>query len=178
MTRKPNTQNRAPLTCLSGQPALKVFLAASSKRDGDAWAWVMNAAPTVLSPRARSRVALRKMLVQFVELVFECQGRLQGREGPRQQYGPISTLTEIGPVKSAFCRSGPCRASMRARFSGSASASSERCLQDMTYTTKEALGSSSGYCHSWCRCWWRGPFNILPLYIKNLMPPTTSWVNQ
>ena len=39
-------------------------------------------------------------------------------------------------------------------------------------------GSSSGYCHSWCRCWWRGPFNILPLHIKNLIPPTMSWVNQ
>jgi len=46
MTRKPNTQNRAPLICLSGQPALKVRLAASSKRDGDEWAWVVNAAPT------------------------------------------------------------------------------------------------------------------------------------
>jgi len=32
--------------CLSGQPALKVRLAASSKRDGNYWAWVMNAAPT------------------------------------------------------------------------------------------------------------------------------------
>ena len=32
--------------CLSGQPALKVRLAASSKRDGDEWAWVVNAAPT------------------------------------------------------------------------------------------------------------------------------------
>jgi len=31
---------------LSGQPALKVRLAASSKRDGNKWAWVVNAAPT------------------------------------------------------------------------------------------------------------------------------------
>ena len=31
---------------LSGQPALKVRLAASSKRDGNEWAWVANAAPT------------------------------------------------------------------------------------------------------------------------------------
>ena len=30
MTRKPNTQNGASLICLSGQPALKVCLAASS----------------------------------------------------------------------------------------------------------------------------------------------------
>jgi len=30
----------------SGQPALKVRLAASSKRDGNEWAWVMNVAPT------------------------------------------------------------------------------------------------------------------------------------
>jgi len=42
MTRKPNTQNRAPLICLSGQPALRVRLAASSKRDGNEWAWVVN----------------------------------------------------------------------------------------------------------------------------------------
>jgi len=34
MTRKPDTQNRAPLMCLSGQPALKVRLAASSKPSG------------------------------------------------------------------------------------------------------------------------------------------------
>ena len=44
--RNPNTQNRAPLMCLSGQPALKVRLAASSKRDGNEWAWVVNVAPT------------------------------------------------------------------------------------------------------------------------------------
>ena len=31
---------------LSGQPALKVRLAASSKRDGNEWAWVVNVAPT------------------------------------------------------------------------------------------------------------------------------------
>ena len=32
--------------CLSGHPALKVRLAASSKRDGNEWAWVVNVAPT------------------------------------------------------------------------------------------------------------------------------------
>ena len=31
--------------CLSGQPALKVRLAARSKRDGNEWAWVVNASP-------------------------------------------------------------------------------------------------------------------------------------
>jgi len=46
MTRKSNTQNRAPLMCLSGRPALKACLAASSKQDGNEWAGVMNAAPT------------------------------------------------------------------------------------------------------------------------------------
>ena len=46
MTRKPNTQNRAPLMRLVGQPALKMRLAASSKRDGNEWAWVVNVAPT------------------------------------------------------------------------------------------------------------------------------------
>ena len=45
MTRKPSTQNRTPLICLSGQPALKMRLAASSKQDGDEWAWVVMAAP-------------------------------------------------------------------------------------------------------------------------------------
>ena len=45
MTRKPNTQNRAPLICLSGQPALELRLAASS-RGGNEWAWAMNATPT------------------------------------------------------------------------------------------------------------------------------------
>ena len=46
MTRKPNTQNTSPLMCLSGQPGLKVRLAASSKRDGNEWAWVVSVAPT------------------------------------------------------------------------------------------------------------------------------------
>ena len=46
MTLKPNTQNRAPLMCLSCQPALKVRLAASSKRGGNELAWAVNAAPT------------------------------------------------------------------------------------------------------------------------------------
>jgi len=32
--------------CLSGQPALKVRLAAGSRQDGYEWAWVVNAAPT------------------------------------------------------------------------------------------------------------------------------------
>ena len=45
MTRKPSTKNRAPPMCLSGQLALKVRLAGSSKRDGDDWAWVVNVAP-------------------------------------------------------------------------------------------------------------------------------------
>jgi len=46
MARKPNTQNRAPLMCLSNQPALKLRLAASSMRDGNKWAWVVDVAPT------------------------------------------------------------------------------------------------------------------------------------
>jgi len=32
--------------------------------------------------------------------------------------------------------------------------------QDLGFGARAAralLGSSSGYCHSWCRCWWRGP---------------------
>jgi len=36
----------APLTRLSGQPALMVRLAASSKRGGNEWAWVVNIAST------------------------------------------------------------------------------------------------------------------------------------
>ena len=67
--------------CLYGQPALKVRLAASSKRGGNEWAWVVKAAPTAAavwaSARARSRVTLRKMPVKFSELDFfvelECQ---------------------------------------------------------------------------------------------------------
>jgi len=45
-TTQAKTQNRAPLMRLSGQPALQVRLAASSKRDGNEWAWVVNVAPT------------------------------------------------------------------------------------------------------------------------------------
>ena len=32
--------------CLSNQPALKLRLAASSMRDGNKWAWVVDVAPT------------------------------------------------------------------------------------------------------------------------------------
>ena len=46
----PNTQqNRAPLMCLSGRPALKVRLAAKIKRDGNKWAWVVNVAPKAVA---------------------------------------------------------------------------------------------------------------------------------
>ena len=38
--------------CPSGQAALKVRLAASSKRDGNEWAWVVNAAPAAAAVRA------------------------------------------------------------------------------------------------------------------------------
>ena len=54
--RKPKTQNRAPLMCLPSQPALKVRLVASTKLNGNEWAWVVNA-------RARSRVALRSYII-------------------------------------------------------------------------------------------------------------------
>jgi len=37
---------KSELMFLSGQPALKLRLATSSKRDGNEWAWVVNAAPT------------------------------------------------------------------------------------------------------------------------------------
>jgi len=81
MTRsKPSkyTEEQSALVRLSGQPARKVRLAASSKRDRNEWAWVVNAAQTAaavwaerLSARARSRVAaLRNMLEQFSELVL------------------------------------------------------------------------------------------------------------
>ena len=47
MTRKPNTQKKAPLMLrLSGQPALKVRLAASSKRDGSKLKRIASASPT------------------------------------------------------------------------------------------------------------------------------------
>jgi len=60
----------------------------------------------------------------------------------------------VGEVLSeSFCTTRP---SLRSEFPGRPSAYG-------------SLGSSSGYCHSWCRCWWRGPFSILPLHIKNLI---------
>jgi len=46
MTCKPNTQNTAPLNRLSGQPALKVRLAASTELDGNEWAWVVEFSQT------------------------------------------------------------------------------------------------------------------------------------
>jgi len=67
MARKPNTQNRALLMHLSGQPALKVRFAARNGCE-----WVNREQPRLcwLSARSRSWVALRKMLLQFSELVL------------------------------------------------------------------------------------------------------------
>ena len=59
MTRNYNTNNLAPLIFISGQPALKVRLAASSNWDGNEWAWVVNVAPTAAA-----------VLVKFSELDF------------------------------------------------------------------------------------------------------------
>jgi len=80
MPHKPKTQNRAPLMRLSGQPALKVRLATSSKRDGNEWAWVVNVIPTAAAVWAERtcevRMALYKILVLFPELAscaLECQ---------------------------------------------------------------------------------------------------------
>ena len=60
--------------CFSGQPALKVRLVASSKRDGNEgrWSRTFLQQPRLcgMSARVRSRVALRKILVEFSELVF------------------------------------------------------------------------------------------------------------
>jgi len=60
----------------SGQPALEVRLAASSKWDGNEWAWVVSAAPTAAAVWAERTcdvaVTLRKILLQFSELVFFC----------------------------------------------------------------------------------------------------------
>jgi len=57
------------------QPALKVRLAASSKRDENEWAWVVNVAPTATAVWAERTCevavnAATKMLMQFSELVF------------------------------------------------------------------------------------------------------------
>ena len=63
---------------LSGQPALKVRLAASSKRDGDEWAWVVSVAPTAAAVWAERTCEVAdgaaKIPEQLSELVFCCQG--------------------------------------------------------------------------------------------------------
>ena len=46
-TRKPNTQNRAPVMRILGQPALKV----EGLVDGNKWTWAVNAAPTAAAVR-------------------------------------------------------------------------------------------------------------------------------
>ena len=35
-------------------------------------------------------------------------------------------------------------------------------VEEETGPVAVRIGSSSGSCHSWCRCWWRGPSIILP----------------
>jgi len=60
--------------CLSGQPALRVRLTTSSKRDGNEWAWVISAAPTTAAvwDERTCEVAgdAAQMPVQFSELFF------------------------------------------------------------------------------------------------------------
>jgi len=72
ITRKPNTQNRAPLLCLVGQPALKLRLNASSKRDGSEWAWgrkrCSNSRGCGMSTRARSTLPL----LMYVDVAADC----------------------------------------------------------------------------------------------------------
>ena len=63
------------------EPALKVRLAASRKRDGNEWAWVLNVAPTAAAVWAERTCEVAgdavQMSEQFSELIFvvvlECQ---------------------------------------------------------------------------------------------------------
>jgi len=57
--------------CLSDQPALKVRLAASSKRDGNEWAWVVNVAPTAAAVWAERTCKVVSDAAQNVRAVYE-----------------------------------------------------------------------------------------------------------
>jgi len=70
MTRMPNTQSRVPLMRLSDQPAPQVRLAASSKRDGNEWAWVVNAAPTAAAVWAERKCEVAGNAAKNARAVF------------------------------------------------------------------------------------------------------------
>ena len=82
----------------SGQPALEVRLAASSKWDGNEWAWVVSAAPTAAAVWAERTcdvaVTLRKILLQFSELVFFLLHRDVKSSPPLRRPSPRSILCE------------------------------------------------------------------------------------
>ena len=101
--------------CLSGQPALKVRLAASSKRDGDEWAWVVNAAPAaaaVWAERTCEVAVNAAQNLQFTKLVF----LLQAREVTAMVE---TTASNYYPAKLKTCRRArePSQGSVRQRAS-------------------------------------------------------------
>jgi len=48
-------------------------------------------------------------------------------------------------------------------------ATSKAPVLDYSVNQGEWPGSSSGSCHSWCRCWWRGPSIILPFSLRTML---------
>ena len=60
--------------CLSGQPAIKVRLAASSKQNGGEWAWVVNVSPTTAAVWAECTCEVAGDAAQKARAVL-CQQR-------------------------------------------------------------------------------------------------------
>ena len=63
--------------CLSGQPALKVRLAASSKRDGNEWAWLR---PRTCAERRSMPLQTRALVFSIGQFHFKTDGKLIGLE--------------------------------------------------------------------------------------------------
>ena len=113
MTRKPNTQSIVQLMCLSDQPALKVRLAASSKRDGDECTWVVNVAPTAAAVWAERTCevaggAAQDALSRFISRLFTVEG---GKRAPRKDLtaqGRVLVGGKKSPINiEALCAAPP-----------------------------------------------------------------------
>ena len=100
------------------------------------------------------------------EVFFGASRRVRGREARRGlQPGDVrSSLRQRGEVCSLATCEVPFGARRRARAHDLQPGEVFR-VSAWTKARRPAgpqPGSSSGSCHSWCRCWWRGPSISLP----------------
>ena len=104
--RKPNAKNRAPLTRLCSQPALKVRLAASSKRDGNKQRGALRGTPGSACPQPEPNATELPSCAPISARAAQRRRRWwwRGEEGARR-LGPEGQVfaTSCGTSSDKFC---------------------------------------------------------------------------